>query len=485
MRNKIWLGVVLAGVLSVYSTRAEIVENETVFYGDIAIGDTVSAITNLTGGVIGSGGWRGQPRTFYYRVTGQNSLGRLEMSSVIGPFNIAGDRFSSGVRIQWSARPGVDRYLVQRSVNGSTWTNYISTSTDNFFMDIGPRAWRSGNIATALPVAAVPSTPWASGAQGVAGTNAQARVTIVETSKVAVVTYNVGMDSKLPKNNPSATNLNVNGTLNLGGTNILTIISTSGGGGTNSATAAQGIAGTNAQQRVSVVETSKVSAASCGDIITHNSSEYGTAAQGIAGTNAQERVSLVESDVSVVETGKVNAASCGDIITHNSSEYGTAAQGIAGTNAQERVGLVESDVSVVETGKLNVTDYTPGDPTVTNGVNARVDKLSLVSTLSYVGTNVTTSVTTRSRFRVTLTNDVVLANPTSAYDGQEIEWTLIQDGDGSRLLALDTKFNIPKSAAMDSLVLTTTNGMSDRLKVEYDANRDKFDIKAFTKAYAN
>jgi len=52
----------------------------------------------------------------------------------------------------------------------------------------------------------------------------------------------------------------------------------------------------------------------------------------------------------------------------------------------------------------------------------------------------------------TLTNDFTLSNPTGAVDGQRIIWELIQDGTGSRLITLDTKF----VAGPFTVTLTTT-----------------------------
>jgi len=84
-----------------------------------------------------------------------------------------------------------------------------------------------------------------------------------------------------------------------------------------------------------------------------------------------------------------------------------------------------------------------------------------------------------NHFRCTLTNDFTLSNPTGAVDGQRIIWELIQDGTGSRLITLDTKF----VAGPFTVTLTTTLNKRDFLEVVYSSSADKFYVINFTKGY--
>ena len=104
-------------------------------------------------------------------------------------------------------------------------------------------------------------------------------------------------------------------------------------------TAAQGVAGTNAQQRVSVLETNTA-----------------TLAQGIAATNAQERVSVVETNKATLAEGiaATNAQARVAILETNTASL---AQGIAGTNAQQRVGVLEARSSLSRYFASNTLNY--------------------------------------------------------------------------------------------------------------------------------
>ena len=84
-----------------------------------------------------------------------------------------------------------------------------------------------------------------------------------------------------------------------------------------------------------------------------------------------------------------------------------------------------------------------------------------------------------NHFRCTLTNDFTLSNPTGAVEGQRIIWELIQDGTGSRLITLDTKF----VAGPFTVTLTTTLNKRDFLEVVYSSSADKFYVINFTKGY--
>jgi hypothetical protein len=85
------------------------------------------------------------------------------------------------------------------------------------------------------------------------------------------------------------------------------------------------------------------------------------------------------------------------------------------------------------------------------------------------------------RFRVTLAGNRTLGNPTNGYDGQQITWEIIQDTNGSRTLALDTKFAL--GTDITSTTLTTTLNKRDFLTAQYNSTADKWYVLGFVKGY--
>jgi len=86
-----------------------------------------------------------------------------------------------------------------------------------------------------------------------------------------------------------------------------------------------------------------------------------------------------------------------------------------------------------------------------------------------------------THFRVTLTGNPTLANPTGATDGQKIMWELVQDGTGGRVLTLDTKFAF--GSDLPAVVLSTVAGRRDFLGVVYNQSADKFFVLALAKGF--
>lgn len=119
-------------------------------------------------------------------------------------------------------------------------------------------------------------------------------------------------------------------------------------------------------------------------------------------------------------------------------------------------------------GWLNVTaDVVRGD-------------LDAVQVLTDAAT-IATDASLGSNFRVTLGDNRTLGNPTNAHNGQTLVWEIIQDGTGSRLLTLDTKFALGTTIA--STTLTTTLNKRDFLTAKYNSTADKFYVTEFVKGY--
>lgn len=94
---------------------------------------------------------------------------------------------------------------------------------------------------------------------------------------------------------------------------------------------------------------------------------------------------------------------------------------------------------------------------------------------------IATDASAGNHFRVTLGGNRTLGNPTNPVDGQKIVWELIQDGTGSRTLALDTKFAL--GADISAVTLTTTASKRDFLGAVYNSTADKWYLIAFVKGY--
>jgi hypothetical protein len=114
--------------------------------------------------------------------------------------------------------------------------------------------------------------------------------------------------------------------------------------------------------------------------------------------------------------------------------------------------------------------------------NPTVRKITapIVTVLTDAAT-VATDASLGNTFRVTLGGNRTLGNPTNAADGQVLSWEIIQDGTGSRTLALDTKFAF--GTDITSITLTTTASKRDFLTAIYNSGTDKFYVRAFVKGY--
>jgi len=103
----------------------------------------------------------------------------------------------------------------------------------------------------------------------------------------------------------------------------------------------------------------------------------------------------------------------------------------------------------------------------------------LVSPATVVLTDAATiavNATLGERFRVTLTGDHTLGNPTGAVDGQMLLFEIIQDGSGGQALTLGNKFNDPNGYFTGQ---STAAGKRDKLGVQYNQADDQFDVLAF------
>jgi len=96
------------------------------------------------------------------------------------------------------------------------------------------------------------------------------------------------------------------------------------------------------------------------------------------------------------------------------------------------------------------------------------------------GATIAIDATLGERFRVVLTGDHTLGNPSGAVDGQLLLIELIQDGSGGQAVTLGTKYNDPNGYYTGQ---STAAGKRDKLGVQYNSSDDKFDVLAFAVGY--
>lgn len=97
---------------------------------------------------------------------------------------------------------------------------------------------------------------------------------------------------------------------------------------------------------------------------------------------------------------------------------------------------------------------------------------------------IATDASTGSRFRVTLAGNRTLGAPTNPTDNQQCVWELIQDGTGTRTLALDTGTGgFIFGTDITSITLTTTASKTDFLTAIYNSTANRWRVMGFLKGY--
>lgn len=115
----------------------------------------------------------------------------------------------------------------------------------------------------------------------------------------------------------------------------------------------------------------------------------------------------------------------------------------------------------------------PGD-TFLDGNNKFTKTQTVAPVALTYAASITINAAASNNFNVTLTGNVILANPSgliAALDGAIYNIKIKQDATGSRLLTLGSKFKVPGGTA---LVLSTTANATDLLVAQYDHTDDIF-----------
>ena len=135
----------------------------------------------------------GIPLTNYYCFCGTNLAGSIPLSTNVVVTWTPGSGTNS-VLLQWVRAPGVFRQILLQSFDaGVTWTNWITLPPGTTaWIDTGSNVWMYGNFTNLFPAIPPATYPWptnaltdatmfATAAEGVSGTDAEARVAVLES----------------------------------------------------------------------------------------------------------------------------------------------------------------------------------------------------------------------------------------------------------------------------------------------------------------
>ena len=129
------------------------------------------------------------------------------------------------------------------------------------------------------------------------------------------------------------------------------------------------------------------------------------------------------------------------------------------------------------TNKVSVADGTLTVNNVAVGGGALT-----VKQLTYTSTNVVTDLSQGDIFKVTITNNALINNPTGGSDGKAYTWWVKQDASGEHVITLGTNFVIPSSATQPLAWSTNANAMT-MLGVRYDATAGKCYVVSLVPGY--
>ena len=167
-----------------------------------------------------------------------------------------------------------------------------------------------------------------------------------------------------------------------------------------------------------------------------------------------------------------------DTLTFESSD---STIGVAGTAATNKLNITATPASVSQPGIVTTaTQSFAGAKTFTSIVMSGGAFTQAPVDLTDAAT-IATNASLGNHFRVTLTANRTLGNPTSPTDGQKVVWEFTQDATGGRTLAYDTKFRFGND--IPNAILSNGASKTDYLLACYKLSADKWDVIAFVRGY--
>ncbi len=170
-----------------------------------------------------------------------------------------------------------------------------------------------------------------------------------------------------------------------------------------------------------------------------------------------------------------------DILDDNGNEALSITQGIS--SAVNRILLTNSPTGVSPI--LSTTGSNADINLVFSAKGVGVIKFQKAMVTDIVilvdGATINTDASLGNHFRVTLSGNRLLANPTNPTDGEKIIWEIKQDAVGSRSITLGAKFSY--GTDLTYITLSSTPDKIDYIGATYNASSDKWHITAFIRGY--
>jgi hypothetical protein len=142
MMKKILIILAVLAAITGLGNAASGVYSKTVFYNDVSVGSWTAmgapSVSYGTNGAYAAGG-----HTNYWRLNGTNLQGRLPVSQVYTSiWTNAVLASSNSTLLAWAPKDGILGYVVEKSVDNLTWTNWNAVAvTSTNYTDRGTNSW--------------------------------------------------------------------------------------------------------------------------------------------------------------------------------------------------------------------------------------------------------------------------------------------------------------------------------------------------------
>lgn len=136
--------------------------SKTVFMRDVEVG-IWTAVDGMTSYYTTNGIYTNSSITYsnYYRMNATNDLGRLPVSTVVTSIWVGVTNQSNAVVVTWDEKLGINDYVLERSFDGSTWTQWLTVAKGaTNYTDYGTQTWTMTMFTNVFSEITSPSVPW-------------------------------------------------------------------------------------------------------------------------------------------------------------------------------------------------------------------------------------------------------------------------------------------------------------------------------------